>query len=258
MLLDTKTDKVAQIATMILAANRTIAFTGAGISTDSGIPDFRSPESGLWEDQDVFQVGSIFGFKQNPAAFYNWVHPLAKTTLSAKPNPAHIALAELEDVGLISGVITQNIDMLHTRAGSKTIYELHGHLRESTCINCFTVFDAKPILEKFIEDGEVPRCSNCIDGVLKPNVILFGEQLPFQVLQDAQQAARYCDLMLIIGSSLAVAPASDLPLLAKQNGAKLVILNLEPTELDHYADIIIRGRAAELLPAVLREVEEQR
>jgi len=248
-------DPIDILAHYVSQARSMIAFTGAGISTPSGIPDFRSPNSGLWEGVDPLEVASIYGFRQNPAGFYRWVYPFARIALNAKPNPAHFALARLEALGKLKCVITQNIDMLHTRAGSKTVYELHGHMREATCISCFTVFPGEPILEQFLEDHLVPRCSKC-GGVLKPNVILFGEQLPYRELQAAQAAARSADLMLIIGSSLEVAPASDLPLLALHNGAKLLIVNLETTMMDHQSSYVVHGNCAEILPALLDRLEK--
>lgn len=254
MISETIQEKTSRAVQLIQASTQLVAFTGAGISTDSGIPDFRSADSGLWNDADVMETASIFGFKKNPQNFYDWVKSLAKLTLNAQPNPAHIALAQLEHLGYLQHVITQNIDMLHTRAGNSQIHELHGHMREATCISCYSVYEGQPILEKFIEDGEVPRCPNC-QGVIKPNVILFGEQLPVKVFQAAQKATRDCDLMLIIGSSLEVAPASDIPRLATYTGAKLIIVNLEPTTADNIADVVIHARAAEVLPKIVRQLE---
>ncbi|MEQ8677854.1 MAG: NAD-dependent deacylase [Aggregatilineales bacterium] len=255
MIQETLSQKIIHVANLIKTTQHVVAFTGAGISTDSGIPDFRSHDSGLWQGVDPMNVASIFGFKKNPSAFYNWVAPLTRTTIEAKPSAGHMALADLERMGKLDSIITQNIDMLHTRAGNKTIFELHGHMREATCINCFTVYDAKPILHKFLEDAEVPLCPTC-GGVLKPNVILFGEQLPIRALQGAQDAARKCDLLIIIGSSLEVEPASDLPRLAYRTGAKIVIINLEPTPADNMAEVVIHARAAEALPAIVRELEK--
>lgn len=247
-------NSIRHAAQLIQAAHVIVAFTGAGISTPSGIPDFRSPQSGLWDQVDPMQVASVFGFRQNPQAFYDWVRPLAKTTTEAKPNAAHLALAQLEKFGKLDSVITQNIDMLHTRAGNTKVYELHGHMNEATCIHCFTKYDAKPIIEKVIENGEVPRCQKC-QGVLKPDVILFGEQLPYKAVQSAKDAAKKCDLMLVIGSSLEVYPASDLPVLAHRKGAKIIIINFDPTPLDKIADVIIRSDVAQVLPAIMNHLE---
>jgi NAD-dependent deacetylase len=246
---------IEEIVLMFRRSQRAIAFTGAGISTPSGIPDFRSPHSGLWTNVDPLAVASIYGFRQNPESFYRWVYPLVHVCHEAQPNPAHYALARLEAMGKLRALITQNIDMLHTKAGSRVIHELHGHMREATCIHCFTVYDAVPIMEKFLEDRVIPLCEKC-GSVLKPNVILFGEQLPFRVFQAAQDVARRADLMLVVGSSLEVAPASDLPLLAMRNSAKLVIINLDPTHLDSVAAAVIHADAAEVLPLIVDCLEK--
>jgi NAD-dependent deacetylase len=249
--------KITKVAHIIQDARHLVAFTGAGISTDSGIPDFRSDSSGLWKrtDIDPLEVASLFGFRQNPGAFYKWVKPLATTILDAKPNESHLALAHLEARGTLKSVITQNIDMLHTRAGNTTIFELHGHMRQTTCIRCYAIFDGVPILEQFLRDELVPHCQHC-GGILKPNVILFGEQLPVRELRDAQDAAKKCDVMLIIGSSLEVAPANQLPVVAKRNHAKLIIINLEETHLDYMADVVIHARAAQILPQILAQLQD--
>lgn len=232
---------------MLSQSKHAVALTGAGISTPSGIPDFRSPTSGFWEKVDPFQVASIYGFSRRPQDFYDWIHPLAKLIRAAQPNAAHIALAALEKKGPLQGVITQNIDMLHSKAGSETVYEIHGHMREMTCMRCYHVFEAEPFIENFLETRQVPLCTYC-SGVLKPNVILFGEQLPVRVLEKAKQQTRLCDVMLVAGSSLVVAPVCDLPLEAIQNGARLIIVNFEETYADQYADVVIHADVVEVLP----------
>jgi NAD-dependent deacetylase len=244
----TTLDELAQQAIELLAASRhAVALTGAGISTPSGIPDFRSPDSGVWRNANPMEVATIYAFRHRPQAFYDWIRPLARLTLAAQPNAAHLALAEMETRGLLKSVITQNIDMLHTRAGSKTIYEVHGHLRQATCLRCYQVYDAAPIINDFVENGIAPLCTAC-GGVLKPNVILFGEQLPVRILQHAQREAKICDLMLVAGSSLEVAPAGDLPLLAKKHGARLIFVNYEETHLDPLADVCIHADVVDVLP----------
>ncbi len=242
-------------AELIRHARQIVAFTGAGISTPSGIPDFRSPQSGLWHDVDPMAVASLVGFRQNPQAFFDWIYPLTHLIVHAQPNLAHLALAQLERYHKLHAIITQNIDMLHARAGNSVIHELHGHLREATCIHCFTVYQAEPIIARFLQDRRVPICQRC-GHVVKPNVILFGEQLPVQPLIAAQNAARQCDLMIIIGSSLEVAPASGLPVLAKRAGARLIIINLEPTPADEMAEVVIRANVAEVLPEIVACLEK--
>jgi NAD-dependent protein deacetylase/lipoamidase len=247
-------DLIQRAAYLLKQAHSVVAFTGAGISTPSGIPDFRSSKSGLWHDVDPLAVASIYAFRQNPQAFYDWIYPLAKVTMNARPNAAHEALARLEQGGRLKAVITQNIDMLHTRAGSTTVYELHGHLRDATCIHCFTVYPAEPIIQHFLCDRQVPHCPKC-GGVIKPNVILFGEQLPYQELLHAQDASRNADLMIVAGSSLEVAPASEIPALAVQNGAKLLIINLDKTHMDDAAQVVIHANVAEILPEIVQCLE---
>lgn len=237
---------VQQAQRLLANARHVVALTGAGISTPSGIPDFRSPSSGLWEQVDPMHVASLFAFRQRPQDFYDWIHPVARKTLAARPNAAHKALAQLEEFGPLQAVITQNIDMLHSKAGSQKIIEIHGHLRELTCLRCYGIVPAEPVLQQFLESGETPRCA--CGGVLKPNVILFGEQLPVRALSESKRQARRCDLMLVAGSSLEVAPAGDLPVLARDAGARLIIVNYEQTHADPLADVVIHADVVEILP----------
>ena len=241
---------IAKAQALLQRARHAVALTGAGISTPSGIPDFRSPTSGLWQHANPFEVASIYAFRRRPQDFYDWIHPLAVTTLAAQPNAAHIALAQLEQYGPLQAVITQNIDMLHTKAGSQSIVEIHGHMRELTCLRCYEVVAADEILQAFIASGEVPYC-HC-GGFLKPNVILFGEQLPVRALTESKRQARESDLMLVAGSSLEVAPAGDLPLLAKETGSRLIIVNYEETHVDDLADIVIHADVVDVLPRLVR------
>ncbi len=244
---------------LLRQAQFVVALTGAGISTPSGIPDFRSPASGLWNRVNPFEVASLQSFRYRPEAFYEWIRPLAKTILTSNPNPAHIALARLEDLGILKSIITQNIDLLHTKAGSKIVYEVHGHIREATCISCFRVFPAEQILEQFLESktNSVPRCAEC-NGVLKPNVVLYGEQLPAQIFTEAERDVRRADLMLIVGSSLEIYPTADLPRRILHKNGKLILINLGETEYDHKADIVIRGDVAEVLPRIVNLLEGER
>jgi NAD-dependent deacetylase len=239
--------RLNRAAQRLKQARYAVALTGAGISTPSGVPDFRSPGSGLWEQVDPLEVASIYSFRRHPERFYNWIRPLAGLTLTARPNPAHHALAALEAAGYLKAVITQNIDGLHQAAGSRRVIEVHGHLRQATCMHCYAHFPARPIIERFLEDGEVPRCPRC-GGVIKPDVVLFGEQLPARAFYEAQQEARRCDLMLIVGSSLEVAPAGDLPLLAHEAGAHLILINRDATHMDALAEAVFHADVAVVLP----------
>ena len=240
-------DLITQAQDILQDATYVVALTGAGISTPSGIPDFRSPDSGVWDNVDPMQVASIYAFNHDPHLFFDWIRPLTKLTLAAQPNAAHIALAQMEQNGPLRSVITQNIDVLHSKAGSQTVFEVHGHLRDATCTGCYQIVQLEPYLPDFVQTGIVPLCSSC-GNVLKPNVILFGEMLPVDILQKAQRDTLQCDVMIVAGSSLEVSPAGDLPLMAKQTGAKLIFVNFSETHLDHKADVVIHEDVVEVLP----------
>jgi NAD-dependent deacetylase len=240
---------VERAASLLVEARRTVVLTGAGISTPSGIPDFRSPGDGLWVQREPEDVASLRAFLRDPAAFAAWLRPLLCRIIEAEPNPAHRALAELEQAGLVRAIITQNIDGLHQRAGSQRVLELHGHLRESTCLRCGRKVPTARLIETFMASGELSHCSEC-GGTLKPDIVLFGEVLPEDVLVEAEEEVASCDLIWVVGSSLVVAPASFLPRYALAHGAGLIIANREPTSLDPLAELILRGDVAELLPAI--------
>jgi NAD-dependent deacetylase len=244
---------ISQATKLLQKAKHTVAFTGAGISTPSGIPDFRSPGSGLWEHYNPIEVASLSAFRYDPDKFYKWIQPLALTMIEAEPNPAHIALARLEKAGLLAGIVTQNIDNLHHRAGSKIVFEVHGHMREATCVSCYSCHPTDIFIEEFIETGETPHCPNC-GGVLKPNTILFEEQLPYDVFCRAADLLSRSDLILIAGSSLDVVPVASLPVNPLNAGARLIIINQYPTYLDERADVIFRQDLAVILPRLVSEV----
>jgi len=242
-------NEIQRAAELIRDARHAVAFTGAGHSTASGIPDFRSPGSGLWERHNPMLVASIWAFRLNPKTFFDWIQPLAQTLLDARPNPAHIALANMEAKGYLKAIVTQNIDNLHQKAGSQRVFELHGHLRAATCIRCYTEVPVDSMMEETILKGKVPHCE--CGGVLKPNVILFGEQLPIQVLNAAMYEARHSDLIVVAGSSLEVTPAADIPFLAMDSGARGIIVNFQPTAFDRRADVVIHGDVTEVLPRIV-------
>jgi NAD-dependent deacetylase len=247
--------KIQQAAELVRQSKHMIAFTGAGHSTASGIPDFRSPGAGLWEKDNPMLVASIWAFRLKPKTFFDWIRPMVRIMLDAPPNPAHRALAELEELGRLKTIITQNIDNLHQRAGSRRVLELHGHMREATCIRCYKIVPIDAQLEFEVLEGKVPRC-RC-GGVLKPNVILFGEQLPIRVLNEAMAEARRSDLILVAGSSLEVSPAADIPFLAAESGARSIIVNFQPTAFDAQADVVIHDDVTKVLPALVTAMEEQ-
>jgi NAD-dependent deacetylase len=245
--------EIERAAELLVNARFGTALTGAGISTPSGIPDFRSLGSGLWQFANPFEVASIYAFRQQPERFYDWVRPLVQLVVNAEPNPAHHALSELGRMGIVEAVITQNIDGLHQRAQSDCVYEIHGHLRRATCIRCYASVPSGKFVQAFIEEGRIPRCEAC-GGVIKPDIILLGEQLPAKVVAAARQAARTSDVMIVAGTSLEVVPAGDLPLLPKARGGKLIFVNVGPTHLDDLADVTIRADVAEALPRLVDAV----
>ena len=248
-------DDIARAAALLREARYAVALTGAGHSTPSGIPDFRSPGTGLWERANPMEVATIYAFRRHPEAFYNWVRPLVTALLEAEPNPGHLALAKLEQGGWLKAVITQNIDGLHQRAGSREVLELHGHLREATCISCYRVLSIEPLLGDFLASGEVPRCPVC-GGVMKPNIILYGEQLPAEVVSGAMEHIRQADLMLVVGASLETMPASQLPFLVREHAGRLIMVNLMPTYIDEAAEVVIHADVAEVLPHIARACAE--
>jgi NAD-dependent deacetylase len=232
-----------------------VALTGAGFSTPSGIPDFRSKGTGLWEHDDPMEVASLTTFQNHPERFYGWIQSLSTSIWAAKPNPAHIALAKMERAGVIKAVITQNIDGLHQLAGSSNVFELHGTLRSMTCIRCRAKVDSDTVIPSFISAGTLPLCPGC-QGLLKPDIVLFEEMLPDEAWGKAEQFCSSCDVILVVGSSLEVIPASRLPLRALEKGAHLILNNHSQTYLDSYADAVLREDLAEVIPALARQVLE--
>ena len=245
--------KIKLAAELFRQAKHPLALTGAGISTPSGIPDFRSEGTGLWSQEEAMEVASLSTFRYNPSQFYKWFRSLADQIINAAPNAAHIALAKLGKAGFLETIITQNIDVLHQKAGSENVIEMHGTLRTLSCTQCFHQFEGSLFLEAFVEEGVIPHCLDC-GAILKPDVILFGEQLPQKAWLKAQKAARNCDLMLVVGSSLEVLPVAGLPIQMLDRGGHLIILNQSPTYLNVRADIIFTQDAATLLPALAEEV----
>lgn len=246
-------EQVNSAARLISSAKSGVVLTGAGISTPSGIPDFRTPGSGLWSHFNPMEVASLSIFRYQPEKFFTWLHPLAKLMIEAQPNPAHYALASLEKNGYLRTVITQNIDGLHQRAGSQQVLEVHGTLETLTCIGCYRRYPSGKFIAKYLKDATAPRCPDC-DHILKPDVILYEEQLPKQTWLKAYKACQNCDLILVVGSSLEVTPAATLPLTALECNARLIIVNRASTYIDPRADVLLQGDVAEILPLISRAV----
>ena len=249
------TDRVADL---IINAKKVVVFTGAGISTESGIPDFRSP-GGIWDryDPDDFTYQK---FVRDPEARKKHWRLLGEGLLTslAKPNPAHHAIAELDRLGRLDCVITQNVDNLHQKAGvaASRVFELHGNLQQAVCLSCGAHYSFGQIKARLDNGEEIPDCEVC-HGLLKPNAVLFGEALPRDVLLAATSRAASCDLFIVIGSTLVVYPAAYMPMYAVQAGAKLVIINLSSTPMDEEAIIVIRARAGETMTRIVERVRER-
>jgi NAD-dependent deacetylase len=240
---------IQRAAQLLVQARQAVVLTGAGLSTPSGIPDFRSQDTGLWENYNPLEMATFQAFRRHPVEFFNWIRPLARCMFEAQPNAAHLALAQLKAAGCVSHIITQNIDGLHQRAGASGVVELHGDIYSGTCVNCYLVYHSEQFYVDFIERACVPYCPAC-GGIIKPNVILFGEALPVRALMAAKRAVAECDVLLIAGSSLEVAPASDLPMLARSHQAQLIIINQGSTYMDDFCDVFIQSNVALALPAI--------
>ncbi|GIO05044.1 NAD-dependent deacetylase [Brevibacillus reuszeri] len=234
-----------QLVEWIKQSACTVVFTGAGMSTESGLPDFRS-QTGLWRGQDPMRLASTWAMEHERDAFLSFYQKRVEGLVSCQPHQGHKILAKWEKQGLVHGLITQNVDEFHQRAGSREVAQLHGTLGSIRCIVCTRTF---PSSRYMTPDGAACECG----GMLRPNVVLFGEALPHEALQQAESWSSQAELFLVLGSSLQVSPANWFPQLAKEQGAKLVIVNKEPTPLDGLADLVIQD---ELIGTVLQRADE--
>ena len=242
-------DVLLAVARDLGGSRSVVAFTGAGISSESGIPTYRGV-GGLWNKYDPNRYANIAHFLQDPSYYWNFFKDVRYPVLKqARPNRAHIALAELEKMGRLKSVITQNIHGLHQEAGSHRVIELHGTTRIIKCVDCAREYSFDEVFV-LLEKELPPLCKKC-RGVLRPAVVFFGESLPPDVLRSAYDAVNSCDFMLVVGSSLVVHPAAGIPIQAKQGGAKLAILNIDPTPLDDLADFVIRSQAGRALSELI-------
>ncbi len=241
--------EVREAARILAGARHAVALTGAGVSTPSGIPDFRGPQ-GLWRRVDP-EVFSIDYFLSDPAEPWKVFAQLYDEMSGVKPNPAHYALAALEEAGVLKAVITQNIDGLHRAAGSRRVIEIHGSAVHAVCLDCGHRIPLSDAVEE-ARKGRIPRCPRC-GGLLKPDVTFFGEPLPEKALREALDLAWSSDVMLVAGSSLVVSPANQLPQITKMRGGRLIIVNMGETTLDHIADVKIDAPVEEALPELCAE-----
>ena len=228
----------------IKSAKSVVFFTGAGISAESGIPTFRGKD-GIWNKLKPEELASFDAFLKNPELVWEWYNHRKKIIHDSKPNAGHIAIAEAQNIFDRVTVITQNIDNLHYRAGSKTVYELHGNIERNYCIKCKTFYNEELDFSK-----GVPVCK--CGGLIRPDVVWFGEYLPEDQFDASEEAARNCDIIFIVGTSAVVYPAASLIFTAKQNKAYLVEVNIEETEISKYADCSFYGEAGLILPQIVR------
>jgi NAD-dependent deacetylase len=227
-------------------SNYTVVFTGAGMSTESGLPDFRSSK-GIWKKKDPSRIASIDALNQNVHEFIEFYRERVLGVKEYKPHQGHYILAEWEKQGIIQSIITQNVDGFHQQAGTRQVTELHGTLQKLHCQSCG---------KEYSSDGYVNRDYYCeCGGILRPSIVLFGESLPENAFHFALQESEKADLFIVLGSSLTVTPANQFPLIAKETGAKLVIINRDNTEFDHYADIVINDKK---IGEILKELDENK
>lgn len=243
---------VLEAAKALLKARRAFAFTGAGISAESGIPTFRGGSNSLWGRFDPRELATPEAFARDPLKVWKWYAWRIELVLKARPNPAHKALAELERMGVIEAVVTQNVDGLHQRAGSRRVVELHGNILRVRCSRAGCGFRAtlsEPPKEL------PPRCPRC-GGLLRPDVVWFGEPLPPEAWREAEAIARSSDAVLVVGTSGVVYPAAYIPLMVREGGGVIIEVNVEPSAITPYATIFIRGKASEALPKLVELVRE--
>ena len=244
--------RVRELASLIAKRKPCVVLTGAGISTESGIPDFRSP-TGIWATVDPMEYASLSAFRRDPERVWRFYRLRVRMLAEASPNRAHRALAELERRGFVQAVVTQNIDMLHERAGSRDVVEVHGSIRTSTCPDCGTSYPLAHVLELLLSSAAAPRC--VCGAVLKPDVVFFEELLPPAAIDRAFELARAASLLLVVGSSLEVYPVAGLPDETLRAGGAVAIVNKGPTAFDQSAELKVDASAGEVLDAVLAELD---
>jgi NAD-dependent deacetylase len=253
-------EKLSQVAEWIIQANKVVVFSGAGLSTESGIPDFRSP-GGVWDryNPEDFYFQNFLASETSREKYWQMATEMFEPMKKAQPNLAHLAIAEMERLGKLDCVITQNIDGLHFKAGNSEgkVIQLHGTAMFVSCLRCGKSYDREEIQERIQKGVKAPYCDDC-GGPLKPATISFGQSMPERETEEAYHRSSSSDLFIAIGSSLGVQPAASMPLVAKRNGAKLVIINRDPTPYDPMADIVIHGQAGPVMAGILEKVKEKK
>ncbi|MFW9900913.1 MAG: NAD-dependent deacetylase [Candidatus Thorarchaeota archaeon] len=249
-------EKIKKLAELILNSNNIVALTGAGMSTESGIADFRSPGTGLWEKVDPYEFASIHSYVANTAKNLEFMLETGKNIFKARPNKGHKALTKLQKLGKLEGVLTQNIDRLHHKARTKNIVEFHGNAYEAKCMTCGQVYEITFMVNQVMRGNYSPTCEKC-RGMLKPNAIFFGEPLESKTLEAADEMLENCDLLLVLGSSLVVYPVAFYPQKALSIGAKLAIINIQETDLDSLAEVVIHDKIGDILPEIVSIVENK-
>ena len=244
---------VENAAELLAAARRGLVLTGAGVSAESGIPTFRGA-GGLWTQFDPIKVASIEYFMADPSAYWKVSKERGRVALAARPNAGHHAVAALEASGHLVAVVTQNTDGLHREAGSRHVIEIHGSGRTVQCLDCGNR-EPRGEVQARLEVEMPPRCKVCGGIYLKPTVVLFGEPMPQKEVKEAFALARQADVLLVVGSSLVVYPAAEIPLAAVRSGAKMIVINAEPTPFDELAEVVIHGRSGEVLPEIVRLID---
>lgn len=244
-------DLKEEILKKLRTAKSVVYFTGAGISAESGISTFRGA-GGIWNKLKPEELANFNAFLKNPDMVWEWYQYRRSVLKDAKPNPAHIAIADSESYFDNVTVITQNVDNLHKRAGSTTIYELHGNIERNYCIRCNTYYN----IPDLPFENKAPKCE--CGGLIRPDVVWFGEYLPQDVFAASEEAAKNCDVMFIVGTSAVVYPAAQIPILARKHGAYLIEINLEPTEITYSVDSSLMGKAGVILPGVLNELKDKK
>jgi NAD-dependent deacetylase len=249
-------EKIRKLAELIINSNNIVALTGAGMSTESGIADFRTPGEGLWEKVDPYEFASIHSYIANTSKNLGFMLETGKHIFRARPNKGHKALTRLQKLGKLKGVLTQNIDRLHHKAKTRNIVEFHGNAYEAKCMTCGQIYEITYMVNQVMKGKSTPSCEKC-RGMLKPNAIFFGEPLESQTFEAADKMLEECDLLLVLGSSLVVFPVAWYPSRVLSAGAKLAIINIQETDMDSVAEVVIHQKIGDILPDVVTIVEDK-